>query len=224
MDSPRRSTSDMPRWYVRLWSSVAGVILVCGTLVPVMSYGVWRVATVFLFVSAIVGGCGLTWSLAIGFSWRKAVGTGLGCGGFLTTSWGLVEVFGPWSLGVPAAVAVLAPSTIRTGRRALASRGRGATPAGEVSTGTTPLVADHDLQRLTLQELCGFWRRSEVELDSDPDVTRALRLVRQRAVCLAEMELRQPDAFAQWLTTDPLTTDPRSFLQPSGQPPYGEAD
>ncbi len=55
MDKARRSTPDLPRWYVVLWSVLAQVILVCGTLLPVMSYGVWRVATVFLFVSAIVG-------------------------------------------------------------------------------------------------------------------------------------------------------------------------
>ena len=67
MDNPRRSNPDLPRWYARLWSLVTGVIVVCGMLVPVMSYGVWRVATVFLFVSGIVASCGLAWSLAIGF-------------------------------------------------------------------------------------------------------------------------------------------------------------
>ena len=77
---------------------------------------------------------------------------------------------------------------------------------------------------MTLQELCGFWRSSEVELDSDPDVTRARRLVRQRALCLDEMELRQPDAFARWMTTGALTTDPRGFPHASGQPPSNEAD
>ena len=55
---------------------------------------------------------------------------------------------------------------------------------------------------MTLQGLCAFWRSSEAELESKPDMTRALRLVRQRALCLDEMELRQPGAFAQWLTTD----------------------
>ena len=111
----------------------AQVFLVCGTLVPVASYGVWRVAVVFLFISAIVGGCGLTWSLAIGFSWRKAVVTGLGSGAFVTVSWGLVEVFGPWSLCVPAAGVALAPSTIRLGRRALSvGRDDGPSPVRDV--------------------------------------------------------------------------------------------
>ena len=224
MDNPRRSNPDLPRWYARLWSLVTGVIVVCGTLVPVMSYGVWRVATVFLFVSGIVASCGLAWSLAIGFPWRTAVVTGLGCGGLLTASWGLVEIFGPWSLGVPATTAALAPSTIRLGQQAFARQDKGATPTQDVSPDTALLVADQDLTRMTLQGLCAFWRSSEAELESKPDIIRALRLVRQRALCLDEMELRQPGAFAQWLTTDALTTDPRSFLEPFGQPPSNEAD
>ena len=212
MDKARRSTPDLPRWYVVLWSVLAQVILVCGTLVPVMSYGVWRVATVFLFVSAIVGGCGLAWSLAIGFSWRKAVVTGLGCGCFLTASWGLVEVFGPWSLGVPAAAAALAPSTIRACRRAFARLGRGATPTRDASPDTALLVADHDLPRMTLDDLCRFWRNSQAELDTPPNVPRALQLARQRALCLDEMELRQPDAFAQWLKAGAPIDRPAQLL------------
>src|SRR4029078_8679283 len=117
-DTPAASTHELLRCDVVLWSVLAQVFLVCGTLLPVMSYGVWRVATVFLFVSAIVAGCGLAWTLAIGFSWRKAVVTGLGCGCFLTASWGLIEAFGAWSLGVPAAAAALAPFTIRAFRGA----------------------------------------------------------------------------------------------------------
>jgi hypothetical protein len=224
MDNARRRLPDVPRWYVVLWSVITQVILISGTLVPVAAYGIWRVATVFAFFSAIVGGCGLAWSLAIGLSWRKAVATGLGSGAFVTASWGLVEVFGPWSLVVPAAIAVLAPSTIRLARRTFSRRNRAQTPARDVPPGTAPLVTDHDLKRMTLQDLCRFWCISGVELDTDPGVTRTLQLVRQRAICLDEMEQRQPDAFEQWVTTGALTTDPRSFLQTSGQPPSTDAD
>ena len=224
MDSPRRPTHDLPGWYVVLWTITAQVFLVCGTLVPVASYGVWRVAVVFMFISAIVDGCGLTCSLAVGFSWRKAVVTGLGSGAFVTVSWGLVEVFGPWSLCVPAAGVALAPSTIRLGRQALSRRDDGPSPVRDVSPVAAPLVPDCDMQRMTLQDLCGFWRSSEAELDSEPDATRALRLVRQRAICLNEMELRQPAAFAQWVTTGAGATDPGAFFHTAGEPPTGEAD
>lgn len=224
MDKARRSTPDLPRWYVVLWSVLAQVFLVCGTLLPVMSYGVWRVATVFLFVSAIVGGCGLAWTLAIGFSWRKAVVTGLGCGCFLTASWGLIEAFGAWSLGVPAAAAALAPSTIRACRGAFARLGSGATPTRDASPNTALLVADVDLPRMTLQDLCRFWCNSQAELDTFPKLPRVLQLVRQRALCMDELELRQPDAFAQWLKAGATSTDPGSFLRASGRPPTHEAD
>src|SRR5690349_20425906 len=100
INNPRRTTPDVPRWYAVLWSTVAGVILVCGTFMATLSYGAGRVATVTGFVVAIVGGCGLIWSFAIGFSWRKAVAAGLGSGCLVITSWGLVEILGPGSLVV----------------------------------------------------------------------------------------------------------------------------
>lgn len=222
MDDARHPTADVPRWYVALWSVIACVFVVCGTLVPVAAYGLWRVAVVFVFLSAIVGGCGLAWSLAIGLSWRRAVATGLGSGAFVTASWGMVEVFGPWSLLGVAVVTALAPSTIRLWRRTFPRRDGGATR--DVPPWTAPLVADHDLPRMTLPDLCRFWCSSEAELDTEPVVTRTLQLVRQRAICLDQMEQRQPGAFAQWLTTGALTTDPRRFLQTTGEPPSTDAE
>lgn len=232
MNNPHCATPDAPRWYALLWSTVTGVILVCGTLAAPLSYGAWRVATAIGFVVAIVGGCGLIWSFALGFSWRKAVGAGFGSGCFLIASWGLVAVFGPGSLAVPAVTAALAPSSIRLAPRGFASRNeagdgqpdRARPPSADVWQGAALLVADDDLRRMTFQDLCRFWRYSQVELDTVPIAPRALQLVRQPAICLDEMELRQPSAFAHWMTTGAPTTDPRSFLKPSGQPPYDEAN
>ena len=224
MENERHPTADVPRWYVALWSVIAWGFVVCGTLVPVAAYGLWRVAVVFVFFSAIVGGCGLSWSLAIGLSWRRAVATGLGSGALVTASWGMVEVFGPWSLVGVAVVTALAPPTIRLVRRTFSLRDRGPTATRDDPPRTAPLVSDHDLVRMTLPDLCRFWCSSEAELDTEPDVTRTLHLVRQRAICLEQMEQRQPGAFAQWLTTGALTTDPRSFLQTTGEPPSTDAE
>jgi hypothetical protein len=197
-----------------------------------LSYGAWRVATVIGFVVAIVGGCGLIWSFAIGFSWRKAVVAGFRSGCFVIASWGLIEVFGPGSLVVPVVTTALAPASIRLARRTFASPNevsegrpdRARSPSADVWRGAALLVADDDLRRMTFQDLCRFWRCSQVALDTAPNAFRALQLVRQRAICLDEMELRQPAAFAAWLTTDAAATDPRTFFLAAGEPPAREAD
>jgi hypothetical protein len=77
------------------------------------------------------------------------------------------------------------------------------------------LAADRrrPLASLTTAELCALWRKSRAGLHAAPTADGRARVAAARAVLLDELELREPEAMAEWLRSGALEPEgPSAYL------------
>jgi hypothetical protein len=77
------------------------------------------------------------------------------------------------------------------------------------------LAADRGrpLASLTTAELCALWRKSRAGLHAAPTADGRARVAAARAVLLDELELREPEAMAEWLRSGALEPEgPSAYL------------
>lgn len=82
----------------------------------------------------------------------------------------------------------------------------------ELLTSAAPAHPNPLLQGLSLDELCGIWRRSCVELERGLPEQASLQLLALREACLEEFDRRSPGGVRAWLASGGPRSDPKTYL------------
>ncbi|MEO7421114.1 MAG: hypothetical protein ABIU87_01820 [Ornithinibacter sp.] len=202
------------RLYRTAWSGSFGFLVLVGLLgaITALPLGTW--VGLALAISVPTAASVAAWSM-VSLVPRHLPGlTGMWAAVLVLTAYGLVTIFGPWSLiwlllvslGSPTALRVallLAPSR----RRALAvpSPTREAPDLSFDDPHTLrlldpgcPVARRPILSTLSRGDLSGVWRMSGSWLAQGLNVEETAHLVRLRESCLDEMERRDPFSFQTW--------------------------
>ncbi|WP_427885466.1 hypothetical protein ACQHIV_24510 [Kribbella sp. GL6] len=178
------------------WSGGLTGLAVVGVLSAFVFIG-WSTDTVVFAIAASIGGsaqftAGMAQGLGAASLVVAVLDRSLRVGLLVLAVCGYVAGVGPATLVLLLLIAGTSPpvTTYLSG-------------SGEVRTAESPVPEPLRPVDLTVEELCLAWRRSFIELSSCRTDTQRLAVVNSREAVLAELELRDPHAFMEWLDSGP---------------------
>jgi hypothetical protein len=87
-------------------------------------------------------------------------------------------------------------------------------PQPAAPQGTPPISGSADVRQLTEEQLCERWRASYLTVQPPQPADQLMRFLRQRQLCLDELQRRNRAGFDRWLASNPRAAgNPLPYLQ-----------